>query len=267
MTMKLTAQLRLTIFSVTLASLASAQPAEAASILSGPVVNPANGHSYYLLTSDYWEPSEAAAVELGGHLVTINDQGENDWVFDTFASLGGQSRTLWTGYHRLSPGGAFVWVSGETPGFINWYPGEPNNARGDENYAAFVPPAQDPVGKTWFDMFPDTNYFWYGPIYGVVEVSADSDEDGILDRLDACPLSDLASTIVVDGCDSGITNTLSADGCTSADLVANCGKSATNHSQFASCVAHLIDDWKKAKLITGKQGGALQSCAAKSRIP
>jgi len=155
----------------TLATLGLTTNLGAASILSGPVVNPSNGHDYYLLASDFWEPSEAAAISLGGHLVTINDPQENDWVWDTFALFGGTSRTLWTGYHRLVDNGPFVWASGEAPGFENWAPGEPNNFQGNENYAAFVPPGQDPTGKKWFDMFPATTYFWdNSPIHGVVEV-------------------------------------------------------------------------------------------------
>lgn len=120
---------------------------------------------------------------LGGHLVTINDQAENDWVWDTFASFGGVSKTLWTGYHRLVSGGPFVWSSGETPGFENWQPGEPNNARGNEDYAAFVPPGQSPTGKYWFDMFAATTYFWDGStIHGVVEIP------GIITPVPALPL-------------------------------------------------------------------------------
>jgi hypothetical protein len=70
-------------------------------------VNPANGHTYHLLSADdgsglTWAASEAYAVSLGGHLTTINDNAENGWVFDTFADYGGVSRTLWTGYRRLS---------------------------------------------------------------------------------------------------------------------------------------------------------------------
>lgn len=146
---------------------ALAQSVQAASVLSGPEVNPSNGHSYYLLTSDFWGPSEDAAVALGGHLVTVNDQTENDWVFDTFALFDGESRTLWTGYHRLAPAGPFVWVSGDPISFENWFPGEPNNSTGTEDYAAFVPTAQS-SGKQWFDMFASTTYNGT-PIHGVVE--------------------------------------------------------------------------------------------------
>jgi hypothetical protein len=140
-------------------------------VIFGPTTNPANNHVYYLLSPDMWEESESAAVALGGHLVTINDLAENDWVFDTFASAGGVSRTLWTGYRRLEVGGSFSWVSGEAPGFENWADGEPNGA--DEFYAAFVPPDQivdyPAFDREWFDMYAGDAYYG-GPINGVVEV-------------------------------------------------------------------------------------------------
>ena len=44
------------------------------SVLSSPIVNPANGHIYYLLSQDDWTNSEAFSQTLGGHLATINDQ-------------------------------------------------------------------------------------------------------------------------------------------------------------------------------------------------
>jgi hypothetical protein len=145
--------------------------AQAASVISGPVINPANGHSYYLLSSGLWEASETAAQALGGHLVTVNDQAENDWVWNTFTNFGADNFALWIGYHRTTSGGpTWAWSSGETPGFENWYPGEPNNATGAEDYAAFVPPWQS-IGKQWFDMYASTSYVYPDDMHGVVEVA------------------------------------------------------------------------------------------------
>jgi len=48
-----------------------------ASILTGPVVNPANGHVYYLLSQNTWSNAEAEAVALGGHLATIRNAAED----------------------------------------------------------------------------------------------------------------------------------------------------------------------------------------------
>ena len=75
------------------------------------------------------------------------------------------------------------------------------------------------------------------------------------------------TTVVIDGCDSGVPNTVFPSGCTISDLIAACAEGASNHGQFVSCVSHLTNDLKKAGTITGQQKGAIQSCAAKAHIP
>ena len=57
--------------------------------ISGPIVDPANGHTYYLLEKTTWVAAEAEAVALGGHLATVNDAAEDAWLFATFATFGG----------------------------------------------------------------------------------------------------------------------------------------------------------------------------------
>ena len=68
-----------------------------ADILSGPVTNTSNGHLYYLLTTNTWTGAEAEAVSLGGHLITISDAAENDWVCTNFLNYAGGPRALWIG--------------------------------------------------------------------------------------------------------------------------------------------------------------------------
>ena len=94
-----------------------------------------------------------------------------------------------------------------------------------------------------------------------------SDNDGIEDSQDDCATSDLTKTVVIDGCDSGVFNWLSPEGCTIADNIEDCAKNARNHGKFVSCVGHLTNDLKKYKIITGKEKGAIQSCAAHANIP
>jgi hypothetical protein len=67
--------------------LAGVQSGFAASPISNAIFNPANGHSYYLLSFDTWSNSEAEAVTLGGHLVTINDAAEQSFVYNTHSPL------------------------------------------------------------------------------------------------------------------------------------------------------------------------------------
>jgi hypothetical protein len=90
-----------------------------------------------------------------------------------------------------------------------------------------------------------------------------SDADGVPDGRDACIGSDQSPTVVIGACDSGVPNTVFSDGCRISDAIEDCDENATNHGSFVSCVAHVTNALKKAGVITGKQKGAIQSCAAK----
>lgn len=95
----------------------------------------------------------------------------------------------------------------------------------------------------------------------------DDDGDGVPNDEDDCPNSDLSATVVIDGCNSEVTNTLFPSGCTISDLIAACAEGASNHGQFVSCVSHVTNDLKKAGTITGQQKNAIQSCAEQANIP
>ena len=97
-----------------------------AAVLTGPITNPANGHEYYLLGQDTWTNSEAEAVTLGGHLVTINDAAENQWVVDMFANFNNVDRFLWIGLNDQVQESEYIWASGESPLYTNWAPGQPD---------------------------------------------------------------------------------------------------------------------------------------------
>ena len=102
---------------------------------------------------------------------------------------------------------------------------------------------------------------------GFVVEYDDADGDGILDSDDSCPQSNLSATVIIGGCDSGVANTLLPGGCTIADQIADCAQGAANHGAFVSCVAHLTNQLKAQGIITEKQKGKIQSCAAKASIP
>lgn len=94
---------------------------------------------------------------------------------------------------------------------------------------------------------------------------ADSDGDGVGDNADAYDHSNTGSTIVVVGCNSGAPNWRVEGGTWANDLVAAAYASAGNHGQFVSAVASLADGWKKAGRITGREQGAIVSCAARTK--
>ena len=93
----------------------------------------------------------------------------------------------------------------------------------------------------------------------------DADSDGVANDEDCNPNSDTRPTIVIGAINTGVPNTLFANGCTMSDLIAQLAASARNHGQFVSSVAHLTNEWVQAGLITGQQKGAIQSAAAKFR--
>jgi hypothetical protein len=98
----------------------------------------------------------------------------------------------------------------------------------------------------------------------------DSDADGIQDVDDQCPTSDLSVSVIINGVDTGIQNTAANPaGCTFADLVEEmietCLADAKNHGRFVRCVSHETNLLKRAKTITGKQKGKIQSIVAKMR--
>jgi len=99
--------------------------------------------------------------------------------------------------------------------------------------------------------------------------SNDTDGDGIPDDIDNCPNSDLSSTVVVDACDSGVTNILLADGCTISDEIAECADGATKHGKFVGCASKLLRSLKKKSvgIITNDEADAIKTCVAEADIP
>lgn len=84
-------------------------------------INSLDGHHYYLFNSNStWSAAESTAVSLGGHLVVINSQPENDFITAQPALTGAN---LWIGLYRdTTAGSPFRWVNCEDTTFMNWAP-------------------------------------------------------------------------------------------------------------------------------------------------
>jgi choice-of-anchor C domain-containing protein len=99
--------------------------------------------------------------------------------------------------------------------------------------------AGDPLASCW------------GPALDHVRVTVpDSDGDGVLDDADACPSTPAGSTV-------------NAGGCSIAQL-APCAGPWKNHGNYVSAVAHQVEAFVAAGLITAAEGEAIQSAAARS---
>ncbi len=129
-----------------------------------------NGHEYRLTEPLDWFTAESLAVSVGGHLVTIDDATENDWVFSTFDPIAPSFLAFYIGLFQPSgspePGGGWGWISGDPLPFINWDPQEPNNNTqfGNENVANIWTSSGNTPG-TWNDLAGD---HWILP--AVVEI-------------------------------------------------------------------------------------------------
>jgi len=154
-----------------------------AGVLSGPHFRSGSDHAYFLIQADSWLESEAEAGVLGGHLATVNDEAEQQWVLDTFGVLDG-FRSLWIGLRREDDG-LFRWISGEPVTYENWLPGQPDNALGGEGYVHLINAGNEyghPAGL-WNDLANSNALFpTFNPLSGVVEVAPPRLELHVVDR-------------------------------------------------------------------------------------
>ncbi|MBY0313030.1 MAG: hypothetical protein K2W85_13245 [Phycisphaerales bacterium] len=101
-----------------------------ASVAFGPILNPANGSEYYLLTRGTWQQAQAAAINLGGHLVTIDNAQENEWIRNNFVLP--FAIQVYIGITDQTIEGQFRWISGSTVTYTNWRSSEPSNGTGED---------------------------------------------------------------------------------------------------------------------------------------
>jgi hypothetical protein len=102
-------------------------------VLAGPFVNPATNREYVLLESSSWTAANQKAASLGGHLATVRDADENEFIRASVAGFDGGDRRVWIGLNDFDSEGNFVWSSGEPVEYVNWSGGEPNDFGGGED--------------------------------------------------------------------------------------------------------------------------------------
>ena len=116
-----------------------------------------NGHTYQVTSNNLlsWEQAEAEAIAHGGHLVTINDAEENQWLSSTF-----WQQSTWIGLNDIQKEGEWVWADGSAVTYTNWSSGEPSNYAGNEDAVHLYPSAM------WNDTGAGSSF------YGIIEYSS-----------------------------------------------------------------------------------------------
>jgi hypothetical protein len=124
-----------------------------------------NDHCYEAVLSPVsWYEAKAACENLGGYLVTITSEQENEFVYNlvksnTFWYLDSWGNGLgpWIGGYQENgaqePGGGWRWVTNEPFSYSNWEADQPDNVHGatlDQNCLRFFKKS-GLIGDHWDD--------------------------------------------------------------------------------------------------------------------
>lgn len=170
------------------------------------------------------------------------------------------------------PGGiihydGFAWspmtIKGATENSSSPYQSSPHQS-GGSNYGVL---ATTDVGGIWGSSA--NNVFAVGAGGTILHYPSsvtDSDHDGIDDEVDQCVDSNLETTIIIGGCNSGVPNELFPEGCTMSDQITQCTANLKTQGAFVKCVYSLATGWKKSGYISGKEKNMIVSCAARAGV-
>ena len=91
-----------------------------------------NESKYFVSTSSNysWFDANTLATNNGGHIVTISDAAENEYVRSNLPS----GSSTWLNFSDAASEGNWVWLTGETDTYTQWQSGEPNEGS-NANYA------------------------------------------------------------------------------------------------------------------------------------
>ena len=94
------------------------------------------GHKYELYNESMtWESAKLFCEKKGGHLVTISDEKENEFVNGMRCRnlSTDYQQSIWLGGSDTANEGTWSWITGESFTYSNWEPNEPNGGN-SQNY-------------------------------------------------------------------------------------------------------------------------------------
>ena len=236
----------------------SSQPAAPAAAPLTWFLNPANGHSYALITTflDWATAKTNAEAQVPPYqtcsliqkpvpyLVTITSQAEQDFLTSNFASI--LPNVGWIGLVQApgsaEPAGGFGWITNENFGpYTDWVPGEPNNGNCAPTVNCEGCVEVNPLLSLEWNDFPCS---YTRP--SIIEVDP------------------IPSLVLSNGCDTGIVE--SGATCPITQTVDQCGTSYTG-TNFDVCVRQQVADLFNSSLISQANMTAVYTCVPATNDP
>ena len=154
-----------------------------------------HGASYYtIVDGPTWEEAEANAVKLGGHLVTINDAEENEFLATNPYFLGNHEFIFYAiGITDKYSEGTWSWIDGDQSTFRSWDQSngdgksEPNGndqdgsdygylGRGFENNSLYKTENSGLEEGSWYDDWNNSTVLNNGiTVKGIAEIPRNND--------------------------------------------------------------------------------------------
>ena len=111
-----------------------------------------NGNYYQIFNQSMtWHDAKLYCEKIGGHLVTINSQSEQEFITSLITQS--EKSYMWIGAYCVN--NEFFWVTEEDFLFTNWDDGEPNNVYGTEDVVMMYGHNTRFVPGTWNDASSD----------------------------------------------------------------------------------------------------------------
>lgn len=141
----------------TVLSTTTESKASRSDIPESALVNPQNGHSYFVYPDSVsWIDAKTACESLGGHLATISDTQEQAFV-EQLAQTCSERTNFWLGGYYDRNRDIWKWVDGTPFTYTNWDSwnngetefSQPDNHTGNEWYIRFG--KSDQTYETWVE--------------------------------------------------------------------------------------------------------------------
>ena len=144
-----------------------------------PVEMVVSGSHKYLLFDDIvtWQEAKIYCEKLGGHLVTITGEAEQNIVYSLVENR--KRASYYIGLTDEKQEGNFQWVTNEAFSYTNWATGQPDNYGGNENYGVIY----NEQNGLWNDYTNQNNRL--GFVCEIEAVKGDLNNDGKIDIMDA----------------------------------------------------------------------------------